>query len=194
MRPVPPTPSQGGSSANACARVIDHDAHFGRWPPVRRQRHQLATHRHGAARRRWYGRDHRLMHRSTQRHSRPWQNTEEIIMNKRPLGRSGLDIAPLVFGGNVFGWTADEATSFKLLDRFVERGFNAIDTADVYASWAPGLGGGESETVIGNWLAKRGRRDDLVIMTKVAKWAQRPGLSAANIQAAVEDSLRRLRS
>lgn len=115
-------------------------------------------------------------------------------MNKRPLGRSGLDIAPLVFGGNVFGWTADEATSFKLLDRFVERGFNAIDTADVYASWAPGLGGGESETVIGNWLAKRGRRDDLVIMTKVAKWAQRPGLSAANIQAAVEDSLRRLRS
>ncbi|MEN1959716.1 aldo/keto reductase [Luteimonas sp. MJ246] len=112
----------------------------------------------------------------------------------RKLGRSGPDIAPLVFGGNVFGWTADEATSFKLLDCFVERGFNAIDTADVYSSWGPGLSGGESETVIGNWLAKRGRRDDLVLMTKVAKWAPRKGLSAANIEAAVEDSLRRLQT
>lgn len=115
-------------------------------------------------------------------------------MQTRTLGRDGPDIAPLVFGGNVFGWTADEATSFRLLDRFVERGFNAIDTADVYSAWGPGLSGGESETVIGNWLARRGRRDDMVLMTKVAKWAPRKGLSAANIEAAVEDSLRRLRT
>lgn len=115
-------------------------------------------------------------------------------MKTRKLGRSGPDVAPLVLGGNVFGWTADEATSFALLDRFVERGFNAIDTADVYSAWAPGLSGGESEAVIGRWLAARGRRDDVVLMTKVGKWAPRTGLSAANIEAAVEDSLRRLRT
>ncbi len=115
-------------------------------------------------------------------------------MQKRPLGRSDLLIAPIVFGGNVFGWTADEARSFTLLDRFVERGFNAIDTADVYSAWGPGLSGGESETVIGNWLAKRGRRDDVVVMTKVGMWEPRKGLSAANIAAAVEDSLKRLRT
>lgn len=115
-------------------------------------------------------------------------------MQMRQLGRSGLEIAPLVFGGNVFGWTADEPTSFALLDRFVERGFNAIDTADVYSSWGPGLTGGESETVLGNWLARRGRRDDIVLMSKVGKWAPREGLSAANIEAAVDDSLRRLRT
>ncbi|MBJ6979355.1 MULTISPECIES: aldo/keto reductase [unclassified Luteimonas] len=115
-------------------------------------------------------------------------------MKTRKLGRSGPDVAPLVLGGNVFGWTADEATSFALLDRFVERGFNAIDTADVYSAWAPGLSGGESETVIGRWLAARGRRDRVVLMTKVGKWAPRTGLSAANIEAAVEDSLRRLRT
>lgn len=115
-------------------------------------------------------------------------------MHTRSLGRSGLQIAPLVFGGNVFGWTADEARSFALLDRFVERGFNAIDTADVYAAWAPGLSGGESESIIGRWLTRRGRRNDIVVMTKVAKWQPRKGLSAANITAAVEDSLRRLRS
>jgi len=115
-------------------------------------------------------------------------------MQKRKLGQRGPDIAPIVFGGNVFGWTADEATSFTLLDRFVERGFNAIDTADVYASWGPGLSGGESETVIGNWLARRGRRDDVVLMTKVGMWAPRKGLSAGNIAAAVDDSLKRLRT
>lgn len=113
-------------------------------------------------------------------------------MTKRTLGRSGIEIAPLVFGGNVFGWTADEARSFELLDRFVERGFNAVDTADVYSSWGPGLSGGESETVIGKWLKQRGRRDDIVLMTKVGLLEQRKGLSAANIEAAVEDSLRRL--
>lgn len=113
-------------------------------------------------------------------------------MRKRTLGRSGIDIAPLVFGGNVFGWTADQARSFELLDRFVERGFNAIDTADIYPAWAPGCSGGESETVLGQWLARRGRRDDIVLMTKVGLWEQRKGLSAANIAAAVEDSLNRL--
>lgn len=115
-------------------------------------------------------------------------------MKKRQLGQSGLEIAPLVFGGNVFGWTADEARSFALLDRFVERGFNAIDTADVYSSWAPGLTGGESETVLGNWLAKRGRREDIVLMTKVGMWEPRKGLAAANIEAAVNDSLKRLQT
>lgn len=113
-------------------------------------------------------------------------------MKKATLGRSEIVIAPLVFGGNVFGWTADEARSFELLDHFVERGFNAIDTADSYSAWAPGLSGGESETVLGKWLAQRGRRDDIVLMTKVGMWEPRKGLSAANIEAAVEDSLKRL--
>lgn len=115
-------------------------------------------------------------------------------MQKRQLGRSGLAIPPLVFGGNVFGWTADEVRSFELLDRFVGHGFNAIDTADVYSAWGPGLSGGESETVIGNWLARRGRRDDIVLMTKVGMWEPRKGLSAANIAAAVDASLQRLRT
>ncbi|MEX0607547.1 MAG: aldo/keto reductase, partial [Halofilum sp. (in: g-proteobacteria)] len=111
-------------------------------------------------------------------------------MERRLLGRSGLSIAPLVFGGNVFGWTADEPTSFDLLDRFVERGFNAIDSADVYSSFVPGNTGGESETVIGNWLKRRGRRDDVVIMTKVGMLEGHEGLSTANIETAVEESLR----
>lgn len=113
-------------------------------------------------------------------------------MSQRPLGRSGLSIAPLVFGGNVFGWTADEATSFRLIDAFVDGGFDAIDTADAYSVWVPGHEGGESETVIGRWLAAGGRRDRIKILTKVAKSPKRPGLSAANIIAALEDSLRRL--
>jgi len=113
-------------------------------------------------------------------------------MSQRPLGRSGLSIAPLVFGGNVFGWTADEATSFRLIDAFVDGGFDAIDTADVYSAWVPGHEGGESEAVIGRWLAAGGQRDRIKILTKVAKWPKRPGLSAANIVAALEDSLRRL--
>lgn len=115
-------------------------------------------------------------------------------MQKRNLGQSGISIAPLVFGGNVFGWTADEARSFELLDRFVERGFNTIDTADVYSAWAPGLHGGESETVLGNWLARRGRRDDVVLMTKVGMWGPHKGLTATNIEAALNDSLKRLRT
>ncbi|MDG2522628.1 aldo/keto reductase [Caulobacter segnis] len=115
-------------------------------------------------------------------------------MRKRPLGRSGLSIAPLMFGGNVFGWTADEATSFALLDAFVDGGFDAIDTADVYSAWVPGHVGGESEMIIGKWLKNRGRRDDVIIATKVAKWPKHPGLSAANIIAAAEGSLQRLQT
>ncbi|MBB1498348.1 aldo/keto reductase [Paracoccus sp. MC1862] len=115
-------------------------------------------------------------------------------MEKRELGKSGIAIAPLVFGGNVFGWTTDRQQSFTLLDRFTGQGFNAIDTADVYSSWAPGLSGGESETVIGEWLAQGGRRDDVVLMTKVGMWESRKGLSAANIEAALDDSLRRLQT
>lgn len=115
-------------------------------------------------------------------------------MQRRPLGTSGLSIAPLMLGGNVFGWTADLRTSHLLLDRFVEAGFNAIDTADVYSAWAPNHTGGESETVIGAWLSQRGIRDDVVIATKVAKWPKQPGLSRANIIAACEGSLKRLRT
>lgn len=113
-------------------------------------------------------------------------------MQQRTLGRSGIDIAPIVFGGNVLGWTADTRRSLQLLERFVERGFNAIDTADMYSSWAPGHSGGESETVLGQWLAQGGRREDIVLMSKVGLWEQRKGLSPANIEAAIDDSLRRL--
>jgi aryl-alcohol dehydrogenase-like predicted oxidoreductase len=113
-------------------------------------------------------------------------------MHKRPLGRSPLRVAPLAFGGNVFGWTADERTSFALLDAFVDAGFDLVDTADGYSAWVPGNGGGESETIIGRWLARSGKRDKVVIATKVGKYARRPGLSPANIAVAVEDSLRRL--
>jgi hypothetical protein len=88
-------------------------------------------------------------------------------MNMRKIGHSALHVAPLAFGGNVFGWTADEATSFKLLDAFVAAGFNLIDTADVYSRWAAGHRGGESETIIGNWLKKSGNRDRVVVATKV---------------------------
>jgi len=115
-------------------------------------------------------------------------------MQDRPLGRSGLRTAPLIFGGNVFGWTADEATSHRLLDAFIDGGFNAVDTADVYSAWVPGHEGGESERVIGRWLKARGKRDDVLILTKVAMWPRQPGLSAANIEAAVEGSLRRLQT
>jgi len=110
----------------------------------------------------------------------------------RELGRSGLKIAPLAFGGNVFGWTVDEKTSFDLLDAFVEGGFNLIDTADVYSRWVPGNSGHESETIIGKWLTRSGKRDRVLIATKVGKSHSRPGLGAANIAAAVEESLRRL--
>lgn len=115
-------------------------------------------------------------------------------MQTRPLGRSPLSIAPLVFGGNVFGWSADEARSFELLDAFVDGGGNLIDTADVYSAWVPGNHGGESETIIGKWLKKSGKRDRVLLATKVAKWAEHPGLSPMNIHAAVEGSLQRLQT
>jgi aryl-alcohol dehydrogenase-like predicted oxidoreductase len=120
-------------------------------------------------------------------------------MQRRPLGRSGLAAAPVAFGGNVFGWTADEATSFSLLDAFVDSGFNLIDTADVYSRWAPGHTGGESETTIGRWLRSSGKRDQVLIATKVGKpmgdaGSGKTGLSRRWIRQAVEDSLRRLQT
>jgi aryl-alcohol dehydrogenase-like predicted oxidoreductase len=113
-------------------------------------------------------------------------------MDQRPLGHSGIAIAPLALGGNVFGWSADEAASFAVLDAFVGEGLQFIDTADTYSGWVPGNRGGESETIIGKWLRRSGKRDQVVIATKVAKWSQRRGLSASNIAAAADDSLRRL--
>jgi len=117
-------------------------------------------------------------------------------MQKRKLGRSQIAIAPLMFGGNVFGWTTDEAMSFRLLDGFVGAGFNAIDTADVYSKWVPGHKGGESETIIGSWLKARGGRDKVVLATKVG--LEMPGigqgLKESYILARVEESLKRLKT
>ncbi len=117
-------------------------------------------------------------------------------MQKRRLGQSQIVTAPLVLGGNVFGWTLDEAGSFRILDEFVGAGFDFIDTADVYSTFVPGNVGGESETVIGKWLAQRGNRDRVVIATKVGMrmGPDREGLSKAYIFRAVEDSLRRLKT
>jgi aryl-alcohol dehydrogenase-like predicted oxidoreductase len=116
-------------------------------------------------------------------------------MKHRRLGNTPLDIAPLVLGGNVFGWTIDESRSFDVLDAFVDAGFNAIDTADVYSRWAAGHEGGESETILGKWLkARPSRRDQVLILTKVGSdmGADHKGLGARWIERAVEDSLRRL--
>ncbi len=117
-------------------------------------------------------------------------------MKTRTLGRSGLSLPPIMFGGNVFGWTADESMSFRLLDRLREAGLNAIDTADVYSKWAPGNQGGESEAIIGKWLSQSGGRDKLVLATKCGMELapDRKGLSAKWIAQAVEDSLRRLQT
>jgi len=115
-------------------------------------------------------------------------------MMHRRLGRSSLQVAPLAFGGNVFGWSADESRSFALLDAFVDHGLNLIDTADVYSRWVEGNEGGESEAIIGRWLKQSGKRDRVLIATKVAKWDRYPGLSPTNIREAVEDSLRRLQT
>jgi aryl-alcohol dehydrogenase-like predicted oxidoreductase len=108
------------------------------------------------------------------------------------LPNTSLEVSNLCFGGNVFGWTADEATSFQLLNRFTELGGNFIDSADVYSSWKEGNQGGESETIIGNWLKTTGKREDVVIATKVAMLETRKGLGAKNIALACVDSLRRL--
>ncbi|MEV7159601.1 aldo/keto reductase [Streptomyces misionensis] len=110
----------------------------------------------------------------------------------RTLGSSDLEVFPLCLGGNVFGWTADEQTSFAVLDAYTAAGGNFVDTADVYSAWVEGHQGGESETVIGKWLKARGNRSDVVIATKVSQHPQYPGLSAANIKAAADASLARL--
>ena len=115
-------------------------------------------------------------------------------MQHRTIGTSDLKVAPLAFGGNVFGWTADERTSFSLLDAFVDHGLNFIDTADVYSAWVDGHQGGESETIIGKWFKESGKRDKIVLATKVGMLSTRAGLSAANIEAAVNDSLKRLKT
>ncbi|HTU55184.1 MAG TPA: aldo/keto reductase [Acetobacteraceae bacterium] len=116
-------------------------------------------------------------------------------MERRPLGHSGLSIAPIVFGGNVFGWTADEAASFALLDAFVASGFNCIDTADSYSRWVPGHKGGESEAVIGKWLKRRGKRDEVVIATKVGSdMGEGKSLRRHYIMRACEASLERLQT
>src|SRR6188508_3348146 len=119
-----------------------------------------------------------------------------MAFTMRKLGNSGLEVAPLAFGGNVFGWTIDEATSFRLLDAFVDGGFNLVDTADVYSRWAPGNQGGESETILGKWLKQSGKRDQVVIATKVgmAMGPAEKGLSRAWIVRAVERSLQRLQT
>jgi aryl-alcohol dehydrogenase-like predicted oxidoreductase len=117
-------------------------------------------------------------------------------MRMRKLGSSGQEIAPIVLGGNVFGWTADKAASFAVLDAFLEAGFNAIDTANVYSRWVPGHSGGESESILGEWMADRGVRDRIVLITKVGfdMGPAGKGLSAEHIAAACEASLKRLRT
>jgi aryl-alcohol dehydrogenase-like predicted oxidoreductase len=119
-----------------------------------------------------------------------------MMMDKRRLGRSDLMVSPLCLGGNVFGWTADEATSFRLLDAYVDAGLNFIDTADVYSTWVPGHTGGESETIIGKWMEARGNRDSLVIASKVGSemGPSQKGLSKSYIRSAVEASLQRLKT
>jgi aryl-alcohol dehydrogenase-like predicted oxidoreductase len=117
-------------------------------------------------------------------------------MEKRRLGQSSLEVSPITFGGNVFGWTADEKTSFALLDAWVDAGFNFVDTADVYSRWHTGNSGGESETIIGKWLKARGARDKIVLATKlgIEMAPGKKGLSRAYMQTAVEASLRRLQT
>src|SRR5580698_1157638 len=119
-----------------------------------------------------------------------------MAMIRHQLGNSDLKIAPIALGGNVFGWTADEPTSFRLLDAFVDAGFNFIDTADVYSRWAPGHTGGESETVLGNWFKRDGKRKKVILATKVGieMAPDKKGLSKSYILREVEDSLERLQT
>ncbi|MBD0371781.1 MAG: aldo/keto reductase [Pyrinomonadaceae bacterium] len=116
-------------------------------------------------------------------------------MKRQRLGNSELEIAPLAFGGNVFGWTVDEQTSFELLDAFVEAAFNLVDTADMYSTWASGHQGGESETIIGRWLKASGKRERVIVATKVGmEMRGQKGLSKSHILRSAEDSLRRLQT
>jgi len=114
-----------------------------------------------------------------------------------PFGQSDIQITPLIFGGNVFGWTLDEPKSFQILDDFVDKGFNAIDTSNNYSHWVEGNKGGESETIIGNWLIQRGRRDQVILMTKVGGrfgYESKPNVRGAYIKEQVEESMRRLKT
>jgi aryl-alcohol dehydrogenase-like predicted oxidoreductase len=117
-------------------------------------------------------------------------------MSLRQLGRSGIHVPPLAFGGNVFGWTVDELTAFQLLDAMLDQGLNFVDTADMYSVWVPGNQGGESETIIGKWLKARGTRARIVLATKVGMQLtpEKKGLAPAYIRRAVEDSLTRLQT
>jgi aryl-alcohol dehydrogenase-like predicted oxidoreductase len=117
-------------------------------------------------------------------------------MQLRSLGRTGIEVVPLMLGGNVFGWTIDAATSFEVLDAFADRGFNFIDTADVYSIWAPGHKGGESETILGEWFKQTGKRNQIVLATKTGMdmGGEKKGLSRKRILQAVEDSLTRLQT
>ncbi len=117
-------------------------------------------------------------------------------MNKREIGKSGIQVVPFAFGGNVFGWTIDQPASFNILDAFVDKGLDFIDTADVYSKWVPGNKGGESETILGNWIKKSGKRDKIILATKVGKpmGEDKKGLSKAYITQAVEASLKRLQT
>jgi aryl-alcohol dehydrogenase-like predicted oxidoreductase len=117
-------------------------------------------------------------------------------MNKRKLGKTGIEIAPLVFGGNIFGWTVDEAMSFKLLDAFVAAGFNSVDTADMYSKWVPGHVGGESEKILGDWMKRSKNRKQMIIATKVGMdmGEGKKGLSKVHILRSAEDSLKRLQT
>ena len=119
-----------------------------------------------------------------------------MAMNKRPLGKSGISVAPFALGGNVFGWTADESASFQVLDGFLAAGFDLIDTADVYSKWIPGHVGGESETILGKWLKSRGNRAKVILATKcgIEMGPDQKGLSRAYILRAVEKSLQRLQT
>ena len=113
------------------------------------------------------------------------------------FGKSDIQITPLIFGGNVFGWTLDEPKSFQILDDFVDKGFNAIDTSNNYSHWVEGNKGGESETIIGNWLIQRGRRDQVILMTKVGGrfgYESKPNVRGAYIKEQVEESMRRLKT
>ena len=114
------------------------------------------------------------------------------LAERIPLGASGIDVCPICLGGNVFGWTIDENRAMEVLDAYVAAGGNFIDTADVYSAWAPGNHGGESETIIGRWLQRRGKRDDLVLATKVGELEGCEGLSAKSIRRGIEGSLRRM--
>jgi aryl-alcohol dehydrogenase-like predicted oxidoreductase len=117
-------------------------------------------------------------------------------MKMRKLGKTGMEISPLVFGGNVFGWTADQARSFQMLDAFADAGFNSIDTADTYSRWVPGHGGGESETIIGEWMKQRGNRKKFIVATKVGMdmGDGKKGLSKNHILRSADDSLKRLQT